>query len=303
MKLLMLKGLPASGKSTFARDLASKGWVRVNKDELRDMMNDGHWSQNNEKVVVQARNVLIINALNHGKSVVVDDTNFAPVHRETLVMIAEQKGATFETKFFDTPIEECIKRDLKRPNSVGERVIRDMYNKFLKPVVVPPVIDSTLPWAILCDIDGTLADMTERLKQFGKPGAYKWDAVGMDGLHREVAFVLERMQHNCSDIQDDDPIRAPKVILLSGRDEVCRPETEEWLKKHNIKYDELHMRRSDHVDEKGNQVKDTVVKREMYEKFIAGKYNVEFVLDDRNQVVELWRDLGLKCFQVAEGNF
>lgn len=286
MKLLMLKGLPASGKSTYARELAGKGWCRINKDDLRDMMDDGHWSRNNEKVVVQARNVLIINALNHGKSVVVDDTNFAPVHRETLKMIAEKKGATFETKFFDTPIEECIKRDLKRPNSVGERVIRDMYNKFLKPLPPKVEIVAEAPWAIICDIDGTIADMRVRREKYGDKGAFKWDEVGSDDLIREVAFVLERFK--------DTPIQ---ILMVSGRDGVCRPETEKWLADNKIQYDKLFMR------PEGSMEKDVIVKQRIYDEDIKGKYNIEFVLDDRNQVVEMWRANGLKCFQVAEGNF
>jgi hypothetical protein len=49
--------------------------------------------------------------------------------------------------------------------------------------------------------------------------------------------------------------------------------------------------------------KDCIVKKEIYETFIKDKYNVLFVMDDRNQVVNMWREQGLTCFQVADGNF
>lgn len=53
----------------------------------------------------------------------------------------------------------------------------------------------------------------------------------------------------------------------------------------------------------GDIRKDSIVKRELFEKYVRPYYNIEFVLDDRNQVVEMWRSLGLKCLQVAEGDF
>lgn len=53
----------------------------------------------------------------------------------------------------------------------------------------------------------------------------------------------------------------------------------------------------------GDIRKDSIVKREIFENYIRDYYNIQFVLDDRNQVVEMWRSLGLKCLQVAEGDF
>jgi hypothetical protein len=58
----------------------------------------------------------------------------------------------------------------------------------------------------------------------------------------------------------------------------------------------LMRREKDHRD-------DTIVKKEMYEDVVEGIHEVLFVLDDRDKVVKMWRGLGLKCFQVAEGNF
>lgn len=80
MKVLLLRGLPASGKSTYAKELVSKNhnWVRVNKDDLRAMMNNGEFSWKLEKQIVKAERELAENALKLGKNVIVDDTNFNP---------------------------------------------------------------------------------------------------------------------------------------------------------------------------------------------------------------------------------
>jgi hypothetical protein len=87
------------------------------------------------------------------------------------------------------------------------------------------------------------------------------------------------------------------VILVSGRDSVCQPETEQWLAENAIPYTELWMRPP------GDTRKDTIVKAEIYKKHIKGQYNVLFVLDDRDQMVQAWRRLKLTCLQVADGKF
>lgn len=278
MKLLMLKGLPASGKSTYAKELAKDGYVRINKDDLRAMLHAGKWSKNNEQQVLRLRDAVIEDSLSAGKSVVVDDTNLAPKHSERLKGLAKKHGATFETKFFDVSVDECIKRDLKRTNSVGESVIKGMYEQFLKPPVKQFEVTEGTPLAILCDIDGTLAHMDGR-------SPYEWARVGEDKLDEKIAKLLTLLSYKY------------KIILVSGRDSVCRIETEAWLRKYNVHYDELFMRPID------DSRKDTLIKQEILDNDIKGKFNVFAVLDDRNQVVEMWRDNGLTCFQVADGNF
>ena len=87
------------------------------------------------------------------------------------------------------------------------------------------------------------------------------------------------------------------VVLLSGRDGVCRPETEEWLARHEIPYDELYMRAA------GDNRRDSIVKAELFDAHIRQRYRIVAFLDDRDQVVRMWRRMGLVCFQVAEGIF
>ena len=85
---------------------------------------------------------------------------------------------------------------------------------------------------------------------------------------------------------------------MSGRQNRFKDITIKWMKDNNVNYDNIYLRKTD------DNRADSIVKMEMYTNNIKDNYNVEFVLDDRNQVVDMWRrDLGLKCFQVEEGNF
>jgi hypothetical protein len=89
------------------------------------------------------------------------------------------------------------------------------------------------------------------------------------------------------------------VVFMSGRDESCRAETEAWLAAHvdDAFQPVLHMRPA------GDNRKDSIVKRDLFEEHIAGRYAVRFVLDDRDQVVAMWRATGLTVLQVADGAF
>lgn len=290
-KLLVLKGLPASGKSTFAKKLAAEqGFVRTNKDDIRESLFAGNYKRKDEKIVVSVRNAIIEEALSRKKSVVVDDTNLNPIHVKDLELIARRHGALFEVNdsFLEVPIETCIKRDLLRPKSVGENVIRNMYHQYVKTPAEAPVYDPSLPMAIIVDIDGTLAHMGDKRKP------YDWHKVGLDEVDAGVAHLVDAIKM----------MDYAKIFLFSGRDEVCRPETEEWLERHDIEYDYLYMRRTNHVDEKGGQVKDTLVKAEMLERYILGQYNVLFVVDDRPSVCRMWRDeFGLRVLQVGDPHY
>ena len=290
LKLLVLKGLPASGKSTEAKRLvAEEGYARTNKDTIRKELFGDEYKRKDEKKVVKERDRLIREYLTQGRNVVVDDTNLNPVHIKDLAAIAKEFNTIFEVddSFLDVPLTECIERDSKRGDEmVGENAIRGMYHNFVaKKFDAKTEFDPSLPWCVISDIDGTLAHMN------GKRKPYDWHKVGLDDIDLGVAHVLDGV----------DLIGYAKIFIFSGRDEVCRPETTEWLERHDIQYEALYMRRSDHLRPDGGQVADTEVKAEMYEKYIKGKYNVLFVLDDRPQVCRQWRDrYGLRVMNLGD---
>lgn len=131
--------------------------------------------------------------------------------------------------------------------------------------------------AVICDIDGTLAHMGER-------SPYDWHRVSEDTADQVVIDILRHY--------DDH-----EIILVSGRDEVCRRETVDWLKDNRVPFNYLFMRK-----EKDNR-KDNMVKQEIFDNDIKDSFTISFVLDDRNQVVNMWRSNGLKCLQVENGAF
>ncbi len=279
---VIMKGLPASGKSTWCTEQLEKypsKYKIVSKDKLRAMLDNGKYGKHREVFIREARNALILAALHNGYSVLVDDTNLHSMHENDIRALVGDL-ATIEIKdFTHVDVEMCIQRDSKRPNYVGERVIRQMYRDFLQPK--PPVLefDPTLPTAIICDLDGTLALLNGR-------NPYDAARCEEDLVNEPVADILKTYF-----------LAGYTILLASGRSEQHRPRTERWLEKHSIQYNALYMR------VEGDFRKDAIVKREIYEQHMRGRYTIKFVLDDRNQVVELWRSLGLTVLQVAEGDF
>lgn len=135
---------------------------------------------------------------------------------------------------------------------------------------------------VIFDIDGTLAIRKDR-------SPFHWAKVGQDLPNQSICKILNLFNCCCSSYE---------VILFSGRDEVCRKETITWLQNNGIHFKELYMRA------RGDIRKDSIVKKELFEKYIKDKYEVLAVFDDRNQVVDMWRnELELICLQVAEGDF
>ncbi len=290
-KVIIAKGLPASGKSTWSKQLIQENpgvYKRINKDDLRAMLDDSHWSKGNEKFVLHARDTLIKYALSEGKHVIVDDTNLHPRHeiriRQLVDNYKKETGQQIqvEIKFFEVSVEECIKRDLKRPISVGERVIRRMYRDFIAPKIVQQekaiAQDENLPKAVICDLDGTLALLNRN--------PYDASNCDKDELNDPVANIVKTFKE-----------AGHQIVLVSGRSDEFKPQTLVFLEKNKIPYDALLMRRA------ADKRKDSEVKLEIYEQQIKDKYYIDFVLDDRNQVVDMWRSLGLVCCQVAPGDF
>jgi predicted kinase len=284
MKVIILKGLPASGKSTWARDFCEKNtdYVRINRDDLRNMRGK-YWLPKDEDMITDMEQSCITAAIDHGKSIVLDSTNLNPKYVENvqrLIMSHVDRQIEVEFKGFHVSPEECIKRDAKRgKDSVGADVIWDMYYRYIAPIPVYKE-DTSLPRAIIVDIDGTLAHNN------GGRSPYDWKRVGEDTVDRVIARLVNMYDET------------HHIIVLSGRDSVCREETKEWLRKNSVIYDDLHMRKQ------GDSRKDSIIKKELFENYIRGKYYVDLVIDDRDQVVRMWRnELGLKCLQVQYGNF
>lgn len=283
-KIVILKGLPGSGKTTWARKQTAKGtYTRINKDDLREMMH-GQYHEDRETQILKARDSLMIQALRYGQNVIIDDTNFNPYHEERIREVADAQGnidgQTYkvEVRFFNVSLKEAIRRDLQRPKSVGEAEIKKMYRQYIQ-ATTPVTQDETKPQAIIMDLDGTLADLDGRDPYNASDSEY-------DKLNH---FVYIAMQKYLKD--------GYKLILVTGRKGEYVEQTNKWLEKHGIKPDLFLMRGI------GDKRKDWEVKREMFMDHILPDYYVEVAFEDRSRVAEMWRDLGIKTFQVADGDF
>jgi hypothetical protein len=144
---------------------------------------------------------------------------------------------------------------------------------------------------IICDLDGTLSDIRHREHHVrGKRKNWKkfFEGISQD----EVSKVVADMVRHYRSTHD--------IVFVSGRPDDTRTQTVDWLDRRvpDIRPYELHMRKA------GDYRADTLIKDEIYERELRPRLGEPFfVLDDRDQVVAMWRKKGLICLQVAEGAF
>ena len=278
LKLILTRGLPASGKSTWAKNYIQKNIKTANlcKDDLRLQMAD---TKNRENQVLQNRDLLTENYLSKNYSVIWSDTNLNPIHIACATEIAAKYGAELVIKdFTHVSLAECIKRDLLRFNSVGQQVIYQMYYDYLEqrqpaPIAIPDRLN-----CYLVDVDGTVAINTTR-------SPFEWHRVDEDSPNLPVIRLVQQLS------------QTHKIIIMSGRSEVCRELTEQWLDRYQIPHHELLMR------SENDQRPDELVKSDLYHTHILGTYNTLGVVDDRPKVCRMWRRLGLSVFQVGNPDY
>lgn len=293
-RVVMMRGLPASGKSTEAIKIVKESggnYVRVNRDLIREMLLCGTWKPQREDEVVDAEMMVVLLELyKYGKNVVIDDCNLSAKHevlwRDLITDANAAKAgfgkyyAVFEVMDIKTPVEECVARELKR-NKVGPHVI---YSMALQHGRMNPNEKY-----ILCDLDGTLCDIKHRLHHVHKqPKDWKSFFAGIpnDTLREDVLADVAAwsLQHKA------------KVVFVSARPEDYRDVTEAWLKVHvDIPWMTLLMRN------KGDSRPDTEVKLGILNKFFPNKEQIIKVVDDRPSVIRMWRDQGLDVYDVGDG--
>lgn len=140
------------------------------------------------------------------------------------------------------------------------------------------------------DLDGTLADLTHRLR-FIQKESKDWDgffkACASDICILPVVDLLKGLER-----------AGNAIFIVTGRSEAVKDETKKWLRLNGIPYDELVMRKVD------DHRHDNIIKKEWFESLEPQiKHCIAGVFENRASVVAMWRSLGLTCYQVAEGNF
>lgn len=289
----MTKGLPGSGKSTWAVEQLQKypgKYKRFNKDLFRVMLDNGKNTPQNEDFINDLRNNAVEMALVRGYDVIIDDTNFNDRHWKDMCDIAQRIGdVKVWEKLFLCTLKEALQRNAARPNPIPDHAIIGMYEKHVKNAHLEtrefysPIILRDFPsssnreLALIVDLDGTLA-----LNQSGR-GYYEMTRVDEDDLHEDIGLLVRILAEH-----------SHTVLIVSGRDESCREKTETWLKLMEIPYEALFMRPV------GDGRPDVQLKEEIYESQIKPKYDVQYVIDDRVSVCKMWRRLGLTVLQVND---
>ena len=133
-KLIICRGIPASGKTFWAKQWVLEDpehRVRINQDDIRLMLGK-YWVPSREELVQHIQKEALIEALDRGYDIVVDNTN---LNKKVLdfyrALVIDHGNHAIEYKdFFDTPLSVCIERDKNRDVQVSEKIIRNFYNNY-----------------------------------------------------------------------------------------------------------------------------------------------------------------------------
>lgn len=290
--LILTRGIPASGKSTWAKEYVREDpttRIRVNRDDIRRMLyatTDRMLDHQQEKVVSIVEKAIAKEALAAGKTVVIDAMNL----RARWVKDWLELGYPVEFQDFPVALAVALDRNARRMFPIPSDAIERIYGRLTRngalpapPELAEPAVepdpyepDWELPTAVVVDIDGTLAHNNSG-RSF-----YDMDRVGEDDVDDSVrAFVNSLNAEH-------------QVIIVSGRDKSALHATQLWLQDNSISHDYLYMR------EIGDDRPDTVIKRELFDRHIRDRFNVLGVIDDRPSVCRCWRAMGVKTFQVGD---
>ena len=302
-KLILCQGIQGSGKSTYAKKWAAEDpehRVRLNYDDLRNMMGT-YWVPSREHMLKSMEKIFLSEALKKGYDIIIDNMNLNPKTIKGYQDLVDEWNKAYDNKYklervlFDTPVEECIRRDKARPNPIGEVVIRRTWNTYRNYIIGEAIKqmkekemkqNPNLPHCILVDMDATLF-----LNTSGRP-FYGNDLEPTDILKDtpiEATVTLVKAYQATGNL----------VIGLSGREDTkgIRACTIKQCENVGIHLDALILRPT------GSRKRGDQSKKELFEDNIKGKYYVDFVLDDSTKVVKMFRDLGLTVFQPNEGKF
>lgn len=144
----------------------------------------------------------------------------------------------------------------------------------------------------LFDIDGTLADCSHRLHHIqAKPKDWRAFFAGCQD-DKPLAHIIELAKKLWA---------TTPVVFVSGRSDECRDETAKWLERHGLGI--LMQPASLYMRSEGDYRADDVVKGELLDRILADGWQPIMAFDDRDRVVKMWRERGIPCAQVAEGDF
>lgn len=286
--LIVMVGPAGAGKSTFSKQYVEQGYTYINQDS------QGREHLNNFDLAVMA-----------GKNIIVDRMGFSKQQRSRYLDIGKKHGYKSTIIVLHQPYSVCFERCMARQGHETikeEKAARGALNLFFTKY--ERVEDSEADevqriWpdgpkvsAIICDLDGTLCNVEHRRVFVNKPKGEKkdwkgfFDAMEKDTLNKWCADILLRFfgPELC-------------IVYCSGRPDNFRKQTQEWLKNYGLDIGPLFMRpRSD-------SRQDNIVKEILLDFELLSRYKPYFMIDDRTQVVEMYRKRGFTVLQCDKGDF
>lgn len=142
-RIILTRGIPASGKSTWAKQEVLKDpehSIRINRDDLRNMSGQ-YWVPAREDYIKACKGTMLMNAINFKfDTIIIDEMNLNPKETGYLKEVVSIMNDTFKDNndkyiieikdFTNIPLDVCLERDSKRENPIGENVIRGIFNKY-----------------------------------------------------------------------------------------------------------------------------------------------------------------------------
>lgn len=309
-QIILTRGLPGSGKSTYARE-----WVAADPDNRANISRDdirmklfGEWypKQNRsekENAVTHQQHLLIRKAIAEGKTVMVDDTNLNPKVFSTFGNLASELNVPLSHMDFSITVDESIRRQNGREKPVPADAIRKMAREYMGPngefhlfpntyPVKPFITPDSRQATIAFDADGTLVDVSS-ISHLVR-GAYK----DFDRFHR--SSLWSPANQDVVSLAQEAVERGFKVIVVTAREELYRDVTQAWMDKNGVPYENIFMRGL------GDRRPDYIAKRYMFEE-INKHYDVVHFVDDRYDIAEVWKSHGIETTIVSggygDGNF
>lgn len=324
-QVLILSGLPASGKSTHAKQWVSEdpdARIRINYDDMRLAWFGPEWKFNrkDEDRIKAAAKDQVCKAINAGLSVVIDNTNLSANVRRGWEVLAKSLGAEVIEHELDTPAYLCVQRDLARKDRAGGRVGRAVIERMA-------LFYGLIDWSeypdefVIVDLDGTVADCQHRLGYLTPTiKAHKLDCTAIVTTHESgrcpqcgvkatkdwVAF------HADDEIAKDTPYSrmvdlvwflleaGHNILFITGRGTESGIATEEWLYKH-FQFFRTSTRCHLFMRQGADHRPDTEIKKEILD--LLPKNRIAYVLEDRDRVVEMYRAEGLTVLQPKKGDY
>lgn len=287
-KIIVLVGPPASGKTTYARELAKAGtpYVIVNRDSIREGRGE-YWVPDQEDYISDMEEYAVRSAIKRNLIPIIDATNLNPKTIEKWENLAKELNCEIEYKKFYIPFKDALERDSKRERPVGKKVLIKFYTKYFYDQYIQEVgYDNRKIYegnhkspCIVIDLDGTTMLHNGRLP-------FDWDKIHTDIFDPRMLKLITKFHES-----------AIKIIFLTGRPESVRNATDDCINSKIWFGYELIMRPIN--DNRSGEI----VKKELWEKYIEPYYNTLCVFEDSNKCVNMWRDLGLLTCQVANGDY